>query len=225
MGASPGHSPTLTAGYWSWPAARGTVRCMTTLSDIRDRLRIDLHDPVTGSERWPDATLDRHIERAVEEVSLAIPQELTTNLATTPGSRELSIAAVDGLIDVERVEFPSGDFPPCFVPFERWADSLTLMLSTAPNGDGAVLYYTARHTLDAAGSTLPPFLEDLVVTGAGAYAVLEQSAFTIDTLNTGGPAVAEQMEAWARARLIAFRQLLLQYGRNNRVRQRRLRRA
>jgi hypothetical protein len=196
---------------------------MTTLSDIRDRIRIDLHDPVTGDERWSDDQLDRHIEHALEEVSLASPRELTATVSTTAGSRDLSVADIDGLIEVERVEFPAGRFPACFVEFTRWADTLTLGLRSVPNGDDAVVYHTARHSIDDSASTLPPFLEGLVVTGAGAYAVLEQSAFTIDTLNTGGAAVSERMGGWARARLIAFNQLLLQYGRNNRVRQRRLR--
>ncbi len=195
---------------------------MTTIADIRDRIRKDLHDTDAGDYRWPDAQLDRHIEHALEEVSLAIPRELSAAVATTAGSADVSITSLEGLIDVERVEYPVGQFPACLVPFTRWGDTLTLALEALPTGDDAQLSYTARHTLDASGSTLAPFLEDLVVTGAGAYAVLEQAAFTVDVLTTGSD-VAERYEAWARARLIAFRQLLFQYGRNNRVRSRVLR--
>ena len=195
---------------------------MTTLADIRDRIRKDLHDTDSASYRWPDTQLDRHIARALEEVSLAIPRELTTTMATTAGSRDLSLAAITGLIAVEKAEYPAARFPPCLAPFSRWADTLTLELETAPGGADATISYTARHTLDSSSSTLPPFLEDLVVTGAGAYAVLEIAAFAIDQLNTGGASVSESYSAWARARLIAFRQLLIQYGRANRVRSRRL---
>ena len=39
---------------------------MTTLPDIRDRIRKDLHD--TSEERWTDAQLDRHIERALRDL-------------------------------------------------------------------------------------------------------------------------------------------------------------
>lgn len=196
---------------------------MTTLADIRDRIRNDLHDTDSADYRWPDAQLDRHIARALEEVSLAIPRELITTIATTAGSAELSLSAISGLIAVEKAEYPAAQFRPSFVPFSRWADTLTLELETAPDGADAAISYTARHTLDSSSSTLPPFLEDLVVTGAGAYAVLEIAAFTIDQLNTGGAPVPESYSAWARARLIAFRQLLMQYGRANRVRARRLR--
>jgi hypothetical protein len=194
---------------------------MTSIDDIRDRIRIDLHDTDSGAYRWSDDALDRHIEHALEEISLAIPQELRTTIATTPGSRDLDISSLDGLIAVERVEFPAGLTPVCFVPFTRWASTLTFDAGRDPAGEDAAIFYTARHVLDGDGSTLPLFLEDLVATGASAYAVLEQSVATVDTLNTGGQA-PEVYAAWARARLIAFRQLLMQYGRDNRVRSRRL---
>jgi hypothetical protein len=196
---------------------------MTTLGDIRDRIRKDLHDTDTSAERWSDAQLERHIEHALEELSLAIPREVTATVATPAGSRDLDVSALSGLIEVEFVEFPAAQYPPCRVPFRRWAEVVTMGLETPPTESAdATVGYTARHTLDDDGSTLPVVLEDLVVTGAAAYAVLEQAAFAIDTLNTGGEAAADRYAAWARARLIAFRQLLMQYGRNNRVRARRL---
>ena len=39
------------------------------LDDLRDRLRQELHDEDSGAYRWQDAVLDRHIERAVRELS------------------------------------------------------------------------------------------------------------------------------------------------------------
>lgn len=198
---------------------------MTTLVTIRDRIRQDLQDIDPSTPRWSDDELDRHIAHALDEVSLAIPLELVEIIATTAGSRDIDVSGIEGLIDVEFAEYPVGQYPACRVPLTRWADVITLELAVAPtDGGDAAIGYTARHTLDGDGSTLPPFLEDLVVTGAAGYAVLEQSVNTVDTLNTGGPVVSERYEGWARARLIAFQQLLLQYGRANRVRTRRLRR-
>ena len=151
-----------------------------------------------------------------------MPRELTATIATTPGSRELSVATLTALVEVQRVEYPVGDFPPCLVRFTQWGETMLLDLSTAPDGSDATVDYTAGHTLDDAGSSLPPRFEELLVMGASAYAVLEQSVATIDGLNTGGPAVPEQFAASARARLTAFGQLLQQYARANRVRSRRL---
>ncbi len=196
---------------------------MTTIADIRARIRKDLYDTDNSRYRWPDTQIDRHIERALDELSLAIPQEKTASLATTPGSRELSLSSLTGLVNVEKVEYPAGNFPPEYVDFSRWSDTLTLNLEAAPSGETAALFYTARHTLDESGTSLPGFLEDLVCMGAAAYAALEQGVFTIDRINTSEQ-VARDYEDWGRARLTAFNQLLYQYGRVSRVRTRLLRR-
>jgi hypothetical protein len=196
---------------------------MTTIDDIRTRIRQDLHDTDSAAYRWPDDQLDRHITHALDELSRAIPLELTATIATTSGSADLSLSALTGLIEVERVEYPVGHFPRCYVPFGRWADTLTMIVETLPTGDDAQLSYTARQTLDASGTTLAGFLEDLVVMGGAAYAVLEQGVATVDLVTTG-VGVPERFEAGARARLTAFHQLLFQHGRNNRVRTRQLRR-
>lgn len=194
---------------------------MTTIADIRARIRKDLHDTDSSSYRWPDSQLDRHIERALDELSLAVPQEKTASFATTPGSRELSLSSLSSLVEIEAVEYPAGNFPPSHVDFSLWGDTLTLNLDQPPSGETAVIFYTARQTLDEDGTSLPGSLEDIVCMGAAAYAALEQSAFTIDRLNTGGQ-VARDYEDWGRARLTAFSQLLHQYSRTNRVRGRRL---
>ena len=80
-----------------------------------DRLRKDLSD--VAEERWPDDQLDRHIEHALAELSLSIPQELTATIATTPGSRDVSVASLVGLVEVEAVEYPVGQFPPNYQGF------------------------------------------------------------------------------------------------------------
>ena len=194
---------------------------MTTIADIRARIRKDLHDTDASSYHWPDSQLDRHIERALDELSLAIPQEKTLSVATTAGSRELSLSSLEGPIDIEAVEFPIGDFPPTYVDFSRWSDTLTLNVEDLPSGETAAIFYTARQTLDVDNTSLPGSLEDLLCMGAAAFGALEQSVFTIDRLNTGDQ-VASDYEAWGRARLTAFTQLLYQHRRANRIRGRRL---
>lgn len=195
---------------------------MTTLADIRSRIRTDLHDLDSGAYRWSDGDLDRHIARALDDVSRAIPCEKSATLATTPGSQEVSTGSLTGLVEVEAVEYPAGEFPPSYVAFASWQGMLTLHSQTVPNGMDVRVYYTARHTLDGTGTTLAGYLEDLVATGAGAYAALEWSVLAIDRLNTGGPAVAAEYGSWARARLTAFEQLLKHHARSRSLRPRRL---
>ena len=108
-----------------------------------------------------------------------------------------------------------------YVSFATWATILTLDTETLPTGANAKLFYTARQALDGSGTTLSAFQVDVLVTGAAAYAALEQSAYTADRVTTGGARVPERFDGYARARLTAFHQLLIQYGRRNRVRARR----
>ncbi len=196
-----------------------TVARMVTLTEVRDRLRKDLSD--VAEERWPDDQFDRHIEHALAELSLSIPQELTSVLATTPDSRDVSVAEIEGLLEVEAVEFPVGEFPPSYAGFSLWGTTLALHLDVAPDGSDAKVYYTAVHSLDDEGGTLADGMIDVLVTGASAFAAQELASGRTDALTTD-PAAAERYAAWSRARLTAFRQLLHTYGRKNRVRSRRL---
>lgn len=186
---------------------------MTTLADIRTRVRQDLHDTEATAYRWSDSQIDRHIEHALADVSLFAPRELSANIATTAGSREVSLATLAGLIAVQRVEFPAGSYPPCPVRFRRWGDRLALAIEEDPGGEEAGIFYTAGHVLDDSGSTVPVEIESTMVMGAAAFAVLERSAFATEQLNTGGESVPAQLAAWARAREVAFRQLLMAHGR------------
>lgn len=95
------------------------------LGEMRARVRVDLHDENTNEERWTDATLDRHIARALRELSLAAPRELVATVSTTAGSRELDIVTLTDRVAVDAVEYPTDEHPPLFAPFSVWGDTLT----------------------------------------------------------------------------------------------------
>ena len=76
---------------------------MTTLSDIRDRVRSDLRDLDLDAARWSDAELARHLTRALADVSLAAPLEATTTIATTAGSREIPTSVLPGFLELASV--------------------------------------------------------------------------------------------------------------------------
>lgn len=190
---------------------------------MRTRVRRDLHDENAQSYRWTDAELDRHIQRTLDEVSVASPREMKATLTTTAGSRDLSLASLTGLVAVEAGEYPTGRYPPNYERFSVWAGTLTLLVAAAPSGGQAVnIYYGAMHTLDATSSTLPVHLEDLVATGAGAYAALEWSSFAINRSNVGGEEVWRQYLLWGEDRMAAFLRRLAEVGRKNIVRARSL---
>jgi len=193
------------------------------LSEMRTRVRRDLHDEDASSYRWSDSELDRHIEHAVRELSIAVPLEAVATLTTTPGSRELSLSGLDGLIQVEAVEYPVGKYPPSYVRFSLWGSTLTLLVDEAPQeAESVKVYYGKLHTLDATTSTIPPYLEELVAIGAEGYASLEWASFATNRLNVGGPDTGHHYLVWGQERLAHFHQRLAKLGRRSSLRVRRL---
>jgi hypothetical protein len=193
------------------------------LSEMRTRVRRDLHDEDPANQRWTDDELDRHIERAVRELSLAIPLEAKATLTTTEGSRDISLASLSDLVAVEAAEYPVDKYPPSYIPFSVWAGTLTLLVdATPPGGESVNIYYGEMHTLDAATSTILPHLEELVASGAAAYAALEWASFATNRINVGGQDVWRQYLTWGQERLAVFSRALAKHSRRNAVRVRQL---
>jgi hypothetical protein len=193
------------------------------LSQMRTLVRRDLHDEDAAAYRWTDNELDRHIDRAVKEFSLAVPLDATATLTTVAGSRDLSLAALADRIVIEAVEYPVGRYPPSYVRFSLWADTLKLLIDGTPAaGEPVTVYYGKLHTLDATMSTIPMAMEDVVASGAAAYAALEWASFATNRINSGGADVWRNYLVFGENRLAAFARALATFGRRNRIRVQRL---
>ena len=193
------------------------------LTEMRTRVRRDLRDTDPADERWSDDELDRHIERAVRELSLAAPLEAVATLTTASGSRDLDVSALAARVSIDAVEYPAGQYPPSYAAFSSWGDTLTLVVDRAPHaGERATVYYSALHTLTDEASTLPAALEEIVATGAGGYAALEWASFATNRVNAGGADTWRHYHIWAQERLAAFARALAKHGRERRVRSRQL---
>ncbi|HVP05998.1 MAG TPA: hypothetical protein VMT90_10010 [Dehalococcoidia bacterium] len=193
------------------------------LSQMRDRLRTDLHDQDSANYRWTDAELDRHTQRAVREFSLGVPLEAKAVLAVTPGSRDVSIASLTDLVAVEAVEYPTGEYPPSYVRYSVWLSTLTMLIDAAPSGaDPVAVYYTKLHMIDASSSTVPAQFEDLIAAGAAGHAAVEWASFATNRVNSGGQDVWRDYLAWGQEQLATFQAAVAQFGRRNAVRVRRL---
>jgi hypothetical protein len=118
----------------------------------------------------------------VVEYSRAYPRLQEQTLATTAGSRDLSLAALAGLWTVEAVEWPAGQYPARTVEWRLSADrqTLTLLAETAPAGEPALVRWGSKHTLDAGTSTIPQEHEPVVALGAGGLACLAYSTPSAD---------------------------------------------
>ena len=189
-----------------------------TLSEMRAIVRRDLHDEDSENYRWSDDELDRHISRAVGELSEAIPLEQKTTQATSAGSRDIDISGIADRVMLQAVEYPAGRFPKIYQRFCLWGDSLTLLGDDVPDGSNAYIYYGKMHILNASASTIPAVYEDLVSSGAAGYAAIEWAAFTINRVNIGGKATPKEFMDWGRERLNYFKQELKRLGRRNRAR-------
>ncbi len=198
---------------------------MTTLAEIRARVRTDLHDEDAADFRWASTEMDRHIFHALQEMSLATPVEDKATLTVTEGTRDIDLSSLAGLVLVDSVEYPAGQSPPAFTEFRVWGDTLTLLVERAPaQGEQAVIYYGKLHTIDYVSSTVPVHLEDILVTGASGYAAQSMSGFTINRLNAGGDSVWRDYMIWGRERLNVFHRALARHGRPGRMKSRRLNR-
>ena len=196
---------------------------MTTLADMRSRLRKDLHDEDATNYRWTDGELDRHIQHTVREFSLAVPLEAKTTLATSDGSRDLSITALTDLVAIEAVEYQIGQHPPEYVRFSVWLATLTLLTEKTPAAAESVhVFWTKLHTIDGSSSTVPGRYEDVISAGAAGYAALEWASFSTNRVNVGGRDVWREYLVWGQERLAEFQRALARYGRRNAVRARRL---
>jgi hypothetical protein len=188
------------------------------LATMRNIVRRDLHDEDAGNYRWTNDEIDRHIAHAVKDLSHAVPLEQSIILQTTPGSREIDVSSVDERVNIEAVEYPTGNFPQAFQRFTVWDNKLTLTGKHLPDGSDIKIYYGRLHTLSTQTSTISPIHEDIIATGAIGYAAVEMAMHTINKVNTGGTGTTTDLESWGNKKLAEFRMALKKADKRNRVR-------
>ncbi len=188
------------------------------LTEMRNTVRRDLHDEDAADYRWTNDELDRHIARAVKELSEALPLEQKATLATTNGSRELNIVTLAGRIMIEALEYPIDKFPKQYRRFAVWGDTVTFLDSIIPDGSNCYVYYGKLHTLNTESSTIPQPYEDLIAAGAAGYAALEWSFYTVNRVNNGGKQSPVDYFNWSKDRLEIYRAEIRRLGRRNKTR-------
>ena len=187
------------------------------LSTIRTLVRRDLKDEDSGSYRWTNDELDRAIGRAVLELSRYVPREMKNTIATTDGSREISISTLTDQVSVDRVEFPAGKSPRQFQRFTVYQDAITFIGDAEGDGNSCYVYWGKVHTLDGSTSTVPGYLEDVLALGAAGYAALAQAQYRTDTAGFGGDKADTDYQSWGNAMLKEFKAQLKRFGRNRKL--------
>lgn len=191
---------------------------MSSLATIRADVRKDLHDEDSSAYRWTDAVLDRHIKRALREYSFYNPLEQKATLQTNANSRDVNVASLTPRVRVVAAEYPTGEYPPSFVPFSLWGDTLTLDLASAPSGTpNVIVYWNKVHDINGS-VTFPSTHDDIVATGAAGYAALEWGSFASNRVNVGGENVWGRYMDFANVRLAEFQQMLRELPSANQLR-------
>jgi len=187
------------------------------LSSMRTLVRRDLKDEDNSNYRWQDNEIDRAIGRAAAELSRYCPREMKNTIATVDGSRDIPIATLTDRVSVDRVEFPIDERPRSFQRFVVYQDTITLIGDAEGDGDNCYVYWSKVHTLDAATSTIPSYLEDVLALGAAAYAVLAQTQYRTDTAGFGGEQADRDYQSWGIAMLKEFKAQLKRFGRDRKL--------
>jgi len=169
--------------------------------EYRSLVRQMLGDSDEANPVYDDGFLDSHIAHAVEIYSRYLPRQASSDVATTPGSFVISLAGIEAGASVTGVEYPPGKNPPCYIPFQIWEDSLTLLEGELPDGASARLYYTLPHQVDEQSSTIPENHLHLAAAGAAALVAFKEAVKSANRVNTGGTGAADKYLEWAGRRL------------------------
>ena len=113
---------------------------------------------VTAYTSSSDITLDTDIMESGESYYIF-------NAGGTSG-RDLDISAITDLLEVEKAEYPTRQYPQNFRNVKVFGDVLTLDVTSEPDDDEEVFLYCRKtHTLTESASSLSPQLEQILVDG------------------------------------------------------------
>lgn len=186
---------------------------MLTLGMAMERVRRDLGDTDVVNAVWSGEDLERHLRRAVREISLEVPREMKAVLQTTAGSRDVSVASLMGRVGILAVEWPVGEYPARYVRWSVWQETLTLLVDGAPTATENVnVLWHGVHSLEPDGSSVPGWAEELVVLGGVGYALEEASVRAVNDVNLGGSLVAREYARQAVRALGEFREGIQRRG-------------
>ena len=192
---------------------------MTVLADLRDLVEADLDD--AGNAVWTTDEIDRAMTKALREYSQVRPQQVIGTITVAAASREVSITTLTDLTRIVRVWHPytvaSPEDPPEWRQWEMWLTTLYILDGAKPAiSDVVRVYYHKPHTIEdldsGAATTVAAEDEELVVTGAGAYAALEKSRGSVGEagVSTDTP---QHWLTWASGRLQDFKAQLAELRR------------
>jgi len=162
-----------------------------TETQIISRISTALNDP--GTAIWGTAAIASQMELDLQVISDYTPQLAQATVTFAGTARELSLATLTDLLEVDAIEFPIDKHPPRYVNFSVRGGSVILddykeVVSTA---DTAYVWYAAPHTVSGtATNTLNKWQEEVLVELAVSHLMQNLSIDKIDKINKGGEGVS-----------------------------------
>jgi hypothetical protein len=170
-------------------------------------IALDLGDP--DCLIWSEDDLSRHLDHALANLADAAGVEASGDL-TADGSAIYDLSECDDIRALLAVEWPVDQQPPRHIRFHVWAGQVRLLDAIPPDGDTVRLHYRKAFAVDEEGSDVPAELEELAVLGARGYALLQQAARTVATVNVDGW-VSRRYELHGERTAARFRDLLAEW--------------
>ena len=178
------------------------------LSAVRAIVRQMLRDEFASGTAfvWEDDELDLHIAACLAEISERCPYEVKETLTTTASSKELDISSIEDLLEVDKIEFRTGQDPPDYRNLGVFGDTLTMDIDFLPAADENVYLYCHKlHQLTESSSTLKPQLERVLVLGVCGNAAIAKAQSQINKVNIGGGRTPADLQSWGINKLVLYR--------------------
>lgn len=181
---------------------------MKTLSAIRAIVRQNLRDEfVSGQETdYEDDELDIIIQHTLSEISERRPYEVKETLTTTASSKELDISTIEDLLSIEKLEYPTGNYPRDYRNYNQ-IDASTIEIDTTLTpgaSEDVYLYCHKLHQLTEESSTLSPQIETTLVLGAVAHAAIGKAQSHINKVSIGGQRTPIDLQNWGLSKLALY---------------------
>ena len=183
-----------------------------TLSAIREIVRQMLRDEfVSGKDfEWEPDELDIYIQHTLAEISERRPYEVKETLTTTASSRELDISSIDDLLEIDKLEYPTGNYPRDYRNYNQ-IDSSTIEIDTTltpGDSEDVYVYCNKLHQLTESSSTLTLNMETALVLGSVANAAIGKAQYHIKRVNVAGGRMASELQRWGMTKLALYRSAL-----------------
>ena len=183
------------------------------ISDIRQSVRQILRDEfVEGTTQdWQDDEIDVHIEHTREEISQESPNVVVEVKSTIGNSRVLDISAIEDIISIDRLEYPTGENYRAYRNFNR-IDNGTIEIDTTLTPDagttstltGTVTFTSGSAAITGSGTTFKTTLsaDDHIRKSTGTrwyriYSIESETAMTLAESCRSGDTGADTIDVTA----------------------------